>query len=142
MNDDHVIEVLERVKRLVGVPYRVGGRSVEDGFDCVTLVAAVYAIIGDVTGDVEAWRFPFPPTYDAVEGSITVESLERWAESFEECEAQFGAIVNLRGTHVGVLVGPHYESVIHTRSSTGVVVQRLRALRPLVRDFWKLKRCG
>lgn len=110
------------VLQLVGLPYVFGSRDPSAGLDCLTLAAEVYRRIGR--------SFPMPAAYER--NTIGLEEFERAAQAFEVCDPEPWALVLMSDhEHCGVLL-EDARTVIHCRKATGVVVQRLRELRPLV----------
>lgn len=126
----------QSIERLVGVPYRIHGRSIEDGLDCVTLASYVYSVIAGVTGDAAAWSFP--PLRDYRRGSIDPTALREYWKHWEPCEPRtFGSIVKMKN-HIGVDLGDG--RIIHARSTTGVIISREATLRPVIEGHYRRRR--
>lgn len=118
---------------LVGVPYRRGGMSVSEGFDCFTLVKYVREeYFGRVT---PAGTMPTAHLTSAQAAALAIfralGGRERINSPWEACEAAEGCVAALgmwkvsRLHHCGVVVNA---GVLHALESPGVVWMPLERL--------------
>jgi len=114
-------------KDLIGIPFRLHGRSPEDGLDCYGLVMEIYRRMG-----IEL------PDY-AYEGSphTTGDDLfgEHQGHVFSETndDLKEGDVVVMgkgMGTHCGVFVKGN--RVLHAKEGMGVISSPWRVLKPFV----------
>ena len=114
-------------KDLIGIPFRLHGRSPEDGLDCYGLVMEVYRRMGIDLFDYDYDDSPRNTGADLFE--------EHKAHEFSEVVGppQEGDVVvlgNGMGTHCGVFVRGN--RVLHARDSVGVVSEAVRSLKPFI----------
>ena len=130
--------ITESSLRYVGIPYKSGGDSETEGFDCWTFVKHFLKNEFDILLDYSPTREQIESYKDAARWiSSGVEKELKQKCSVEECELsdlQHGGIVLMgKGsyvTHIGVYIGGGY--VIHCQDSkTGgqVVIWPLRVVK-------------
>lgn len=111
------------VSDLVGVPFKVHGRNVEDGVDCYGLAIEVERRYGIHLVDV---------LYDSIEPDSKKSTMELvfGANKFERSEfPQEGCLAAINGAdspHCGVCLGEGL--IIHATRNLGVVVQKAHRL--------------
>jgi len=122
--------------KLVGAPYRRGGNSPRDGFDCFTLVRYVrkHSFLRETpTGGIPSEKLPSAQAaalaiYRALGGK------ERVGSPWLECDSADGCVVALghwsvsRLHHCGVVIG---DGVLHALESCGVVWTPMRRIHEL-----------
>jgi hypothetical protein len=126
------LELVNEVRRLVGTPYRYGGRDTNEGLDCLTLAAVVYGIIGR----------PFPLPEDYGPANIPAAAFLDWARHWEAAGPEPWAVVDFRPSHCGILLpgaggDARPATVIHAREGSGVILTKLHRLGDLVQGFWR-----
>ena len=116
LSDDAALEVAFHAMSLVGTPYRHGGNTPQDGFDCSGLIRYVY---------LTTVRRPLPRT---------VAQLSRIGQRVELSQARAGDLVffDTAGaySHAGIFVGN--ARFVHAPSTGGVVrIERIE------NPYWK-----
>ena len=112
------------VADLVGVPFKVHGRSKEEGFDCYGLVLEVERRAGKNLPD------PFYETVDPESNRKVMDLLENGVPAERLDAPERYCVVKMNSgsrPHCGVYLGEG--NVIHATENCGVVVQKLHRLK-------------
>lgn len=116
---------------LIGVPYKVHGRSIEEGFDCYGIAIEVLKRNGLLLEDVfYKDSLEFESTRDKVIGSLSLEKIEKMEElSIIEISC-FGV-----PSHIGVYLGQG--QMIHSTKATGVCIVPIHIYKNRIRGIYK-----
>ena len=118
------------VKDLIGVPYKIHGRSKEEGFDCFGIDIEVYKRNGKYLPDV---NYEHPEEYENVfleeQGKVRYEKVDN---AVELCIIVF----RVRGEprHTGVYLGNGL--FIHSTKDKGVIVEPLHRWENRVEGYY------
>ena len=112
------------VSDLIGVPFKVHGRSKEEGFDCYGLVIEVERRLGKELPD------PFYSSVEPESNLATMALIEKGLDITELKAPEKYCVVKMNSSgrpHCGVYLGKGV--VIHATENCGVVLQKLHRLK-------------
>lgn len=112
------------VADLIGAPFKIHGRSKEEGFDCLGLVIEVERRAGKEIFD------PFYDTVDAESNKKVMETLTGGVAAQELSSPEKYCVVKMNSgarPHCGVYLGEG--NVIHATENCGVVIQKIHRMK-------------
>ena len=112
---------------LIGIPFRLHGRSPQDGLDCYGLVMEIYRRMGIELQDYDYDDSPRNTGTDLFEEHKTNDFVE---VKGKPCEGDVIVLGNGMGTHCGVFV--RGGRVLHAKDNVGVVSESMRTLKPFI----------
>jgi len=121
-------------------PYKDGGRSKDEGYDC-------WGLILDLTKEVHDYQLPDPEyelkTEDDARALFAAYDMYKWVNKVALEDIQYGDLVTMRSFalakmpyHIGMYVGKR--QIIHTMAC-GTVIQRLEILKSYITGVYRPK---
>lgn len=127
------------VRDLIGAPYKVHGRTVEEGLDCYGLLIEVYSRAGIMipdafyagTSTAENMK-NYPKLKELVANGLSLVPVDHPVELCVVCLAMTGREVS----HVGIYIGDGL--MLHSVQGSGVCAEPLSRFRHLIRGYYTI----
>ena len=121
------------VKELLGTPYKMHGRTIQEGLDCWGLVLLIYANMGIKLPDpVYCSQGDFPQVAENL-GSLT--SIFNKVDIPEKNSIIMIKVHNIC-SHCGIYLGDGY--FIHSTSSHGVIIEPVYRYKKRIEGYYKV----
>lgn len=126
--------IMIELRDLIGVPYKVHGRTKEEGFDCYGIAIEVYKRAGLSIPDV--FYTNTECTENEKTASILVNGIPHTVLKKPELYCIIGLLVNKRFTHIGIYIGDG--EMIHATTNCGVCIQKLARWQNRIAGYFKV----